>query len=91
MRPPTVAAMEAMELADREKERRMQEIRERAKAAGWVSLWSTAFTIYTIALLLIGGLLERNDMERKAVTHGAARFNPQTAAFEWIDKPQQED
>ncbi len=27
-----------------------------------------------------------NDFEKRAIEHGAARYNPETADFEWIKK-----
>ena len=34
-----------------------------------------------------GGLRVAGGMEREAVENGAARYNPQTAAFEWLPPP----
>lgn len=76
-----VEACRSVEMQERLHAKRREQIVAMWNRALW---WLVAFGVILIAAAC-GTLCERNAMQRQAIQHGAARYNPQTAAFEWID------
>lgn len=52
----------------------------------WIMLVGVVLVVFFLGCVF-GVAGSMNVMERQAIAHGAARYHPETAKFEWLSKP----